>query len=137
MRSITGSLNQLQALIEVRIGSPAEPMRQETCTALLDTGATRTCVTQRLINELNLEPRRKLLVSSATNDPARRMAYAYSLGLFCEGFGGVRTLYTVPHEFIAPSFHDNPNFDVLLGMDILSQGQLVIDRGNFRFDFDF
>jgi hypothetical protein len=54
--------------------------------------------------------------------------------------GGRRdhTLYVIGHEFVAPWFEDNGNFDVLLGMDILSQGKLVFEPGGeFSFDFDF
>ena len=132
MRSITGSLDQLQPLVEVSIGSPDELFRRETCIALIDTGATRTCVTHRLIGELGLKQRAKLLVSSATEPPARKPAYGYSLGLFCAGAGGERTLYVIPHEFVAPPF-----VNVLLGMDVLSRGRLTFEYGSFRFDFDF
>lgn len=66
------------------------------------------------------------------------MAYGYSLGLFCEDGSGAKSLYVLPYEFVAPWFLDNGNFDVLLGMDILSQGELLFHRGGrFRFTFDF
>lgn len=139
MRSIQGSLSQLQLLVEVSIGARAEPGAvRRTYTALIDTGATRTCLTQRIIKELQLEPRSKLLVASATSGPERRRAYGYSLGLFCSYEEGVQTLYVVPHEFVAPWFSDNENFDVLLGMDVLSQGRLIIEpSGKFSFSFSF
>jgi len=81
----------------------------------------------------------KLLVASATSAPERRRAYGYSLGLFCSlEDSDIRTLYVIPHEFAAPWFQDNSNFDVLLGMDILSQGTLLFEKsGAFSFSFDF
>lgn len=107
--------------------------------ALLDTGATRTCITQRVISDLGLQTRAKLLVASATSAPQRRRAYSYSLGLFCsDERGEEKTLYAIPHEFVAPWFADNQNFDVLLGMDVLSQGQLLFEPdGTFSFNFRF
>ncbi|MES2339830.1 MAG: retropepsin-like aspartic protease [Pseudomonadota bacterium] len=140
MRSIHGSLSFLQPLIQVSIGPFGGAFGdRETCTALIDTGATRTCLTPRLIQKFGLQPKSKLLVSSATSAPERRRAYSYSLGLFCnEGAAGLQTLYVLPYEFIAPPFIDNDNFDVLLGMDILSQGRLVFEAdGSFLFDFTF
>lgn len=94
---------------------------------------------QSLIGRLQLEAKSKLLVASATSGPERRRAYGYSLGLFCAGAeSGVNTLYVLGYEFVAPWFEDNENFEVLLGMDILSQGRLVFERGGaFSFEFDF
>jgi hypothetical protein len=140
MRSIHGSLDQLQPLIEVSIGPPPGISGdRKTCRALIDTGATRTCLTQSLIGRLKLEAKSKLLVASATSGPERRRAYGYSLGLFCSDTdNGVKTLYVIGYEFVAPWFEDNENFDVLLGMDILSQGRLAFERGGvFSFEFDF
>lgn len=140
MRSIRGSLNQLQPLVEVSIGPPPGVAgSREACVALIDTGATRTCLTQSLIGKLNLEAKSKLLVASATSGPERRRAYGYSLGLFCTtAEDSVKTLYVIEHEFVAPWFTDNGNFDVLLGMDILCRGRLTFEPGgDFRFDFEF
>lgn len=80
-----------------------------------------------------------MLVASATSAPERRRAYGYSLGLFCTtDHEDARTLYVLPYEFVAPPFVDNDNFDVLLGMDILSQGRLLFEpSGEFSFAFDF
>ena len=140
MRSIHGSLNQLQPLIDVSIGAPnGGAMHRETYRALVDTGSTRTCITHRVITRFALQARSKLLVASATSGPERRRAYGYSLGLFCTDEETEHsTLYVIPHEFIAPWFVDNDNFDVLLGMDILSRGHLTfLPTGAFSFSFSF
>ncbi len=105
---------------------------------MIDTGATRTCLTRSLIHSLGLEAKAKLLVASATSGPERVWAYGYSLGLFCTNLSASKTLYVIDREFTAPWFVDNQNFDVLLGMDIISQGRLVFEPGgDFRFEFDF
>jgi Aspartyl protease len=140
MRSIHGSLDQFQPLVEVSIGpSPGVMGTRETCLALIDTGATRTCLTQSLIARLGLQTKAKLLVASATSGPERRRAYGYTLGLFCVDQGSkIKTLYVLEHEFVAPWFEDNGNFDVLLGMDIMSRGRLLFEpNGVFSFEFDF
>ena len=138
MRSIRGSLNQLQPLVTVSVGLFDSDAERITCDALIDTGATRTCLTARTISRLNLPARGKLIVSSATSYPERRRAYSYSLGLFCETRTVERTLYVLPFELVAPAFQDNDNFDVLLGMDLLSRGRLTFERDQtFEYTFDF
>lgn len=137
MRSIRGSLDQLQPLIDVTIAAYGAP-HSGTYRALIDTGATRTSITKRVIEAHGLPARGKLLVGSATNSPERRSAYGYALGLFCDTNAGERTLYVIDHEFVAPWFFDNGNFDVLIGMDIISRGTLTMHpTGEFTFAFDF
>lgn len=106
---------------------------REDVRALLDTGATRTCLTKRLIAKLQLPPRRRMLVASAASYPERRMAYGFSLGLY---HGDGRELFLFEGERTAPDFFDNDSFDVLLGMDVLSAGTLVF-RPDQSFQFDF
>ena len=140
MRSIRGSLNQYQPLIDVSIGPTAgASFERETCVGLIDTGATRTCITQRLVERFELRSVMKVLVASATSYPERRRAYEFSLGLFCQDeLSEQRALYVLPNSFVAPIFQNNGNFDVLIGMDLLSQGRLVFETGgNFSFDFSF
>lgn len=141
MRSIRGSLNQLQPLVDVSIGNADEfNADRETYLALIDTGATRTCITERVIARFSLRPVTKLLVASATSPPERRRAYEFSLGLFCTSdsdHSGHQTLYILNRPFVAPVFTDNGNFDVLLGMDLLSQGRLIFETGgDFAFSFN-
>lgn len=141
MRSIRGSLNQLQPLIYVSVGAPGATGDRESCYGLIDTGATRTCITQRLVARFGLRPVTKMLVSTAGSFPERRPAYEFSLGLFCmvERAGATETTLYVPDlPWVAPSFQDNANFDVLIGMDLLSRGRLGFEPdGSFRFDFEF
>jgi Aspartyl protease len=140
MRSIRGSLNQYQPLIDVSVGNPDLNINsRKTCQALIDTGATRTCITQRLVEQLGLPARQKVLVASATSFPERRRAYEFSIGLFCRSEITTETaLYVVPSLLVAPVFQNNSNFDVLLGMDVLSQGRLIFDvGGDFSFSFSF
>ncbi len=84
MRSIRGSLSHLQPLIDVSIGRSPDLADRESCRALIDTGATRTCISGRIVERHALEFRTRLLVQGADSAASRRPAYAFSLGLFCE-----------------------------------------------------
>ena len=47
------------------------------------------------------------------------------------------SLYVLDRPFVAPIFIDNHNFDVLIGMDLISHGRLVFEvGGDFSFKFD-
>lgn len=138
MRLIRGSLRHFQPLIDVSVASPVAAADRETYQALIDTGATRTGISRRIVERHQLESRTKVLVQGADSMPARRPAYAMSLGLFCEmaaAPNGAITLFVLPGELIAPAFLDNANFDVLIGMDVLSMGRLIVDRQDFSFEF--
>lgn len=138
MPSIRGSLDQLQPLITASIALQDKPQHRIEVRGLIDTGATRTCLTGQLVTRLSLPPRGKMLVSSAGNYPERRRAYGFSLGLFVNSpDGSIRPLpYVFPDERVAPDFQDNDNFDVLIGMDVLCMGTLLF-RPDQSFQFDF
>lgn len=138
MPLIRGSLRHLQPLVHVSVGRSAEAPDRETYRALIDTGATRTCIARRIIERHQLEPRARMLVQSASSAAERRRAYAFSLGVFCETadhLGLAKTLYVLPGELVAPDFQDNESFDVLIGMDFLSLGRFVLERQDFTFEF--
>jgi len=138
MRSIRGSLSHYQPLIDVSIGRSVETLDRESYRALIDTGTTRTCISRQIVERHDLEFRTKVLVQGADSMPARRPAYAFSLGLFCitaDRLGDAATLFVLPQEFVAPAFLETTSFDVLIGMDFLSTGKLVIDHQDFWFEF--
>jgi hypothetical protein len=141
MHLIRGRLTLLQPLIDVFVAPPGSAAQSgEHLIGLLDTGCTRTCVTRSVAGRLGLLPVTKLLVASPT-ETQRRKAYEFQLGFYCERDSGPawnaeRTLFMLPKPVIGPDFVDNPNFDVLIGMDLISQGRLVFERGgDFTFTF--
>lgn len=138
MPLIRGSLSHYQPLIDVSVARSVGNNDRESYRALIDTGATRTCISRQIVERHDLEFRTKVLVQGADSMPARRPAYAFSLGVFCETtdrLGDTATLFVLPHELIAPAFLERAGFDVLIGMDFLSTGKLVMDRQNFSFEF--
>ena len=138
MPLIRGSLDHYQPLIDVSIARSVGSDDRESYRALIDTGATRTCISRQIVERHDLDFRTKVLVQGADSMPARRPAYAFSLGLFCETtdrLGEATTLFVPPQELIAPAFLERAGFDVLIGMDFLSTGKLLIDRQEFSFEF--
>lgn len=132
MPLIRGRLTLLQPLVDVHlapVGRPGEIGHH--LVGLIDTGCTRTCITRSVVERLSLPPVTKLLLVSPT-ETQRRKAYEFQLGFYCEledRFGQSRGLFMLPDPIIGPDFVDNPNFDVLIGMDVISRGKLTFERG--------
>jgi hypothetical protein len=116
------------------VGSGTEPGHH--FVGLIDTGCTRTCITRSVVECFSLPPVTKLLLVSPT-ETQRRKAYEFQLGFYCDledRLGESRTLFMLPEPIIGPDFVDNPNFDVLIGMDVISRGTLTFERnGEFEF----
>lgn len=137
MPSIRGSLSYGQPLIPVLIGLVSEPGRAQECIALIDTGCTISGITSRIVESLGLVHTTRKLVLTPLGE-ARRKAYPFMVGFLTESdgtAGAVRSPYYFPEPVLGADFVVNSGFDVLLGMDLLSQGRLVFDRGSFEFSF--
>jgi hypothetical protein len=96
--------------------------------ALLDRGATSSAIGPRIISELKLEPYMKDLLVVATEE---RMVdyYLFRLGLFCDQ--SLDTAPAPPYIFAEISgfgMQDSRDFEVILGMDVLKQCDLRLDR---------
>lgn len=104
---------------------------------MIDTGATKTCVTRTAVEQMGLQPFTRVLVATP-NGLERRKAYAFQVGFLDEGdrtIGAARAPYVFPDPVTGADFVKNSNFDVLIGMDILSRGRLVFEHGQFEFTF--
>ena len=120
--------------------------------ALIDTGATTTCITSRLARDLNLQPVGKVQVHGVSGVVAHN-SYLFLVGFpFAVAPGtplppghpppgpGETTTQTHILDKIIEGCEfnggDNPAFDVLLGMDVISTGSLVVQaNGTFSFSF--
>jgi Aspartyl protease len=98
------------------------------CVALLDTGATSSGIGPRVIRELGLRSHEKKLLSVATE--MRMVEYfLFRVGLFPVGGDGVRSsLPFVFAEIDGFSWVAAKTFDVILGMDVLSQCAFTLSR---------
>lgn len=120
-----------QLFLTVYAAPPATPAQAHTarsCTALIDTGATGSCVSGRLVSDL------RLIASGKT--PTHGVA-----GLVHLPFYFIDLIIPFgDHHFTIPAlqvseFSAHDHFDVLLGMDVLAQGHLSVDAFAGRFTF--
>lgn len=140
MPSIRGSLEDGQPLVTVLISSFPQieaSFQSHEFLALIDTGSTKTCVTRTVVEALQLQPHSRVLVATPSG-LERRKAYNFTIGFVDEGdrsIGAVRRTYVFPTVLTGADFVKNSNFDVLIGMDILAQGRLLFEHGDFEFGF--
>lgn len=121
--------------------SLARPGGLKVFSALVDTGAQNTSITPLAARQLGLEPVGSVRVHGVGGSKLH-FTYLFRIG-FVDlrrdemGFESPR-FHMLDREFEGAEFDCGPeaNFDVLLGMDILSMGTLTIAReGRFRFSY--
>ena len=108
--------------------------------ALLDTGADITCVLPHVVKESFLVSRGLVKMTSGTGT-YDHMTYLIHLGVWCETVVDIdgdleveRTLYQIPGAHIAAEIRANSWFDLIIGMDIISQHELSFGKGGqFKF----
>jgi hypothetical protein len=150
MPIITGKLDNRRAIIDVGlrpstvliggvspVQDPAiidiQPMR-----GLIDTGATITCVTRSAAARAGLRPKGKKLLGNV-NSENNHTTYMFVLGVWYEIDEGQTQNSTRGYYGFEPitgcDFRDNPDFDVLIGMDLIGQGNFSTKRdGSFAWD---
>lgn len=147
MPQITGSLIEGKPIISVAVAeaipvvgavgprheAPSFHIREYK--ALLDTGADITCVLPHVVKESFLVSRGLVTMTSGTGT-YDHMTYLITLGVWCEqmlDIGGEleieRTLYQIPGSHIAAEIRANSWFDLIIGMDIISQHELSFGKG--------
>jgi hypothetical protein len=118
---------------DAKSDQPSFPSKFELCTGLLDTGATVTGVSSRLVQKLGLRPmgRRPVLGVAGVK--------LHSYHLFRIGFeipqpDGIPTFpYFAEPTIEGISWTDEASADVLIGMDVIGLCDLTITRaGSFR-----
>jgi hypothetical protein len=152
MPQIVGSLFEGKPIISVAVAEAAPligdvvPQQQASefqireYRALLDTGADITCVLPNVITECSLM-RRGLIQMTGGSGMNYHMSYLINLGVWCEEVIDIdgepevqRSLYQIPGPHIAAEIKANSWFDMIIGMDIISQHELSFTRGGgFRF----
>jgi hypothetical protein len=102
-------------------------------TGLLDTGATGTGLRQDVIDRLKLQKRGRRRIFTANGDlvanehliriglyPGRFETYPFELA-------GILP-YVLERQSLAHSLHPNFSFELIIGMDIISQADLTVSR---------
>lgn len=103
-----------------------------TVDALFDTGATATCITSSLAEDLGLEANGKVNVKGIHGAPVPRNVYKCTLGIPCHKNKNGTTIYI--DRII--DVDELPHGNILIGMDIINKGALYLkgDSGMFGYD---
>lgn len=108
--------------------------------ALVDTGATTTCITRRVADCVGLKPVGKTNVITIAGENAHNN-YLFHIGFPTgpmppdgKSYQGSVQINRQPLQ--GPELVMSSGFDVLLGMDIISTGSLAVEgSGTFSFSF--
>ncbi|SEM88968.1 Aspartyl protease [Sphingomonas gellani] len=92
---------------------------------LIDTGATKTCISRSAAKQIGLRPRGKLNLGGVSSIEQHNR-YRFVLGALYDD-KGARGYYMFD-EVSGVDFRDNGDFDVLIGMDVIAQGDLTLTR---------
>ena len=126
--------------IPIGIGAfdPRNPFSShfESFTALIDTGATRTCVTQNVVDRLGLLRRGRIEIRNVSG-AALHWTYLFQVAIWPETEDGSPAApFGLGDPMEGADLGDGRLFDVLLGMDILERGALKMSpNGEFELQF--
>ena len=94
--------------------------------AIWDTGATNTSITKKVAEECNLQPTRPTVVNTASGQD---LVDVYLASIF------------LPNEIVIPLIAVNQavlkDFDILIGMDIIGEGDFAVSNKNQITQFSF
>jgi hypothetical protein len=148
MRSVRGKLENGRIRIKVGI-RPFQPyesvdgfsapvdLTYHECMALVDTGAVRTCVTERVVQTVGLKRKGRAEIWNIKR-PEMHWTYLFHVGIWPDPVDEFTPLpiFGIGPEIEGIDVGNNRFFDVLLGMDIISQGSLHLERdGSFVMAF--
>lgn len=147
MRYLRGKLTNGRIFIKVGIrpfqaGHPVDGYSQPLnltyteFTALVDTGARRTCVSENVVQRLGLTRRGKVDIWNVKRSE-EHYTYLFHVGIWPETEdGSPSTIYGLGDEIEGIDVGNHPYFDVLLGMDIIMRGSMSLNHdGTFEFAF--
>lgn len=106
-------------------------------TALVDTGAQRTCVTERVVQTVGLKRKGRVEIWNIKRSEMH-WTYLFHVGIWPEPKDeyAPSSVFGIGSEIEGIDVGNNRFFDVLLGMDIISQGSLHLEcDGTFTMAF--
>ena len=109
-------------------------------TALVDTGATVTCISEKVVSIVGLRPQGRVTVTGVAG-PSSHNSYVFMLGFSTQNPAitsahTVDVLHLLTERILGAQIETNDHYDVLLGMDVISTGQLIVCKtGTFSFAF--
>lgn len=149
MPSLKGSLDGGRIIVDVGVQPALSSIQGVTAQAsaviiqirqfrgLIDTGAQRTCITRSAARDLQLKPRGKIRLGNVSSIETHN-SYSFAVGFWLRLGNGDTMNETTSYYGLDPvmgaDFKDNSDFDLLIGMDVITQGDLTIRRGG-TFEF--
>ena len=103
----------------------------------MDTGALRTCVTERVVQAVGLRRKGRAEIWNIKR-PEMHWTYLFHVGIWPDSADDFTpsAIFGIGPEIEGIDVGNNRFFDVLLGMDIISQGYLHLERdGTFEMGF--
>lgn len=149
MSTIAGRHNGKQLFVDVAIvsatlghdsavfGAASNPsLFSEPVKALIDTGSTATSISPLVVTRLNLRSGGKRDMMTA-NGPRRARYYDFRIGFYSKQGREAPEFHILDKPVSGVMLNvENLVFDILLDMDVISQGDLLIRRdGTFSFEF--
>lgn len=124
--------NQLIAPVFIILDNNMPPKNTLQARALFDTGANVSCITEGGAKHLQLKPIGKVPVATASNNIFfNKYKIKLSLPFPTNDPSTVRMSEILNIEVVETK--NNPNFDVIIGMDIISLGVLIVSGNTFIF----
>ena len=141
MPSFKSKIHNKQCIIGVMVNSveSKDPVLEYSYPALIDTGATGSCISSKVVQDLSLTPKGKKKITSVTEI---KSVTEYDINLYIpiskivpvvEESAEDKTLMSLhPYKSLrVTELHHGASFDVLLGMDILLQCNFILAHGEF------
>lgn len=124
--------NQLIAPVIIILDNNMPPKDTLQARALFDTGANVSCITEYGANHLKLKPIGKVPVVTASQNIFRsKYKIKISLPFPTNDPYTVRMSEILNIEVL--EIQNNPNFDIIIGMDIINLGLLIVSGNTFTF----
>ena len=112
-------------MIEVTISEPSTPNISSNYDALIDTGATKTFISDKVVADLKLPVTNLGTVTDASGKP--RKVNLYTISLLLEG-------HTQWIKLECGVTVSRKECEVIIGMDIIQHGELHITNGQLNFE---
>ena len=136
MRSIKGQVKDRRILLPVYVFASRDTsdFTSESYTGLLDTGATTSLISGKIVDQFSLRSIGKKPLVVAT-EIRQRDSFVFRLGLMGDGQAET-ALPIVFAETVGFKIDQASGFDVLLGMDVLSHTDFTMRRdGSWELGF--
>jgi predicted aspartyl protease len=117
-------INDISKIItDISIISNDIETREKKYKALWDTGATSTLISENVVNDLKLE---QIGTSELTSIHKKDKSFLYNSGIIIPNHRKAILLHV-------SSFRKDDEYDVIIGMDIIREGNLKLDNGKLSF----